>query len=57
MDGESLASPNDSDGGGTGMGHFHIERFGERCRWIGDEGDDGIFDLLVFSPCLHCDVV
>jgi hypothetical protein len=54
MNRETLAASNDSDGGGTGVGHLHAEGFGEGCGWVSDECYHGSFDSEVFSPSLHC---
>jgi len=53
MNGKSLASPNDTNGGRSWMGHFHVEGLGEGSSWVSYKGDHGLFDSLVSRPCLH----
>jgi len=53
MDGETLASANDTYGGWTSVGHFHTEGLGELGGGVGDKCDHGSFDALIFAPSLH----
>eukprot|EP00563_Minutocellus_polymorphus_P002888 CAMPEP_0181037378 /NCGR_PEP_ID=MMETSP1070-20121207/9368_1 /TAXON_ID=265543 /ORGANISM="Minutocellus polymorphus, Strain NH13" /LENGTH=261 /DNA_ID=CAMNT_0023115087 /DNA_START=418 /DNA_END=1205 /DNA_ORIENTATION=- len=49
----ALATSNDPDGGGPGVGHLHVELLGELGGRIAHEADVGSLDLLILAPSLH----
>lgn len=49
----TLATSNDSVGGGSGVVHLHVELLGELGGRIAHEADVGSINLLILAPSLH----